>query len=62
LRAEAQQLNKINLTNAGEQFKTLAKTIQETARTAVGGFFKDLITGSKTVGESFKIMVEGIRS
>jgi TP901 family phage tail tape measure protein len=57
---KANQLNQINLTNIKDQFKSIGETIQDSAQSALTGFFTDVFQGTKSVEDAFRDMAVGI--
>jgi len=57
---QARQLNQVNLQNIDTQFKTLGETIAEVAEDALGQFFEDIFTGSKTAGEALRSLAQSV--
>jgi TP901 family phage tail tape measure protein len=60
LKQKASELNQLNLTNVKDQFKSLGETIQDSAQAALTGFFTDVFSGTKSVGEAFQAMAKSI--
>lgn len=54
LRGQAEQLNQLNLSNIDQQFKDLGETITDVTKNAMGTFFSDILSGTKSVGDAFK--------
>jgi TP901 family phage tail tape measure protein len=57
---EAQQ--KFDLSNINRQFDVFQSEIMPTVQESVGGFFKDLVSGTKSVGEALSDMLGNIAS
>lgn len=57
---QARQLNQVNLQNIDTQFKDLGETIAQVAEDALGQFFEDIFTGSKTAGEALRSLAQSI--
>ncbi|MBN3993823.1 MAG: glycoside hydrolase family protein [Nostoc sp. NMS2] len=60
MKANAEALNKINLESISGQVKTLGKDLMDVSKNALGGFFTDIITGSKSAGDAFKDLIGNI--
>jgi GH24 family phage-related lysozyme (muramidase) len=60
MKANAEALNKINLESISGQVKTLGKDLMDVSKNALGGFFTDIITGSKSAGEAFQDLIGNI--
>jgi GH24 family phage-related lysozyme (muramidase) len=54
LQANAEAINKINLEGISQQVKTLGKDLLDVGKNALGSFFGDIISGSKSAGDAFK--------
>ncbi|MFZ9737742.1 MAG: tape measure protein [Prochlorotrichaceae cyanobacterium] len=57
---QAAQLNQVNLQNIDTQFKDLGETIAEVAEDALGQFFEDIFSGTKSAGEAFRNLAQSI--
>ena len=57
---QARQLNQVNLQNIDTQFKDLGETIAQVAEDALGQFFEDIFTGSKTAGEALRSLAQSV--
>ncbi|NWF61773.1 MAG: hypothetical protein HXY43_21570 [Fischerella sp.] len=60
MKANAEALNKINLENISSQVRTLGKDLMDVAKNALGTFFTDIITGSKSASEAFQDLIGNI--
>ncbi|MBN3945923.1 MAG: hypothetical protein HWQ38_05310 [Nostoc sp. NMS7] len=60
MKANAEALNQINLSSISGQVKTLGKDLMDVSKNALGGFFTDIITGSKSAGDAFKDLIGNI--
>ena len=60
MKANAEALNQINLDSISGQVKTLGKDLKDVSKNALGGFFTDIITGSKSAGDAFKDLIGNI--
>lgn len=60
LKANAETINKINLENISSNVRTLGKDLMDVGKNALGGFFTDIITGSKSAGEAFQDLIGNI--
>ncbi|OKH14871.1 hypothetical protein NIES592_08315 [Fischerella major NIES-592] len=60
MKANAEALNKINLENISSQVRTLGKDLMDIGKNALGTFFTDIITGSKSAGEAFQDLIGNI--
>ena len=60
MKANAEALNKINLESISSQVKTLGKDLTDVSKNALGGFFTDIITGSKSAGDAFRDLASNI--
>lgn len=60
LQANAEATNKINLEGISQQVKTLGKDLLDVGKNALGSFFGDIISGSKSAGDAFKDLVGNI--
>ena len=60
LQANAEAINKINLEGVSQQVKTLGKDLLDVGKNALGSFFGDIISGSKSAGDAFKDLVGNI--
>jgi GH24 family phage-related lysozyme (muramidase) len=60
LQANAEAINKINLEGISQQVKTLGKDLLDVGKNALGSFFGDIISGSKSAGDAFKDLIGSI--
>jgi TP901 family phage tail tape measure protein len=60
LKQKAEALNQLNLENVKDNFKSLGEVIQDSAASALTGFFTDVFSGTKSVGEAFQAMAKSI--
>jgi hypothetical protein len=60
LQANAEAINKINLEGISQQVKTLGKDLLDVSKNALGSFFGDIISGSKSAGDAFKDLIGSI--
>jgi GH24 family phage-related lysozyme (muramidase) len=60
LQANAETINKINLEGISQQVRTLGKDLLDVGKNALGSFFGDIISGSKSAGDAFKDLVGNI--
>lgn len=60
LRQNAEALNTVNLQNINQQFKDLGQVIESEVQGALTGFFEDIFTNTKSVGEAFRDMALNI--
>jgi pyruvate/2-oxoglutarate dehydrogenase complex dihydrolipoamide acyltransferase (E2) component len=60
LQANAEAINKINLEGISQQVKTLGKDLLDISKNALGSFFGDIISGSKSAGDAFRDLVGNI--
>ena len=60
LMSNAEAINKINLENISSQVRTLGKDLLDVTKNALGGFFTDLISGSKSASQAFSDFIGNI--
>lgn len=60
LQANAETINKINLEGISQQVRTLGKDLLDVGKNALGSFFGDIISGSKSAGDAFKDLIGNI--
>jgi GH24 family phage-related lysozyme (muramidase) len=60
MKANAETLSKLNLENISQGVRTLGKDLMDVSKNALGGFFTDIITGSKSAGEAFQDLIGNI--
>lgn len=60
LKLKAGELNQVNLDNIKNQFRDLGETVKGVAQDALGQFFDDIFTGTKSAEDAFKDMVKTI--
>jgi muramidase (phage lysozyme) len=60
LKANAETINKINLKGISQQVRTLGRDLLDVSKNALGTFFSDIISGSKSAGDAFDNLVDNI--
>lgn len=58
----ARQLNEVNLQNINAQFDEVGGIIRENLGTPLKGFFTDLLTGTKSIGDAFRNLISSMLS
>lgn len=60
MRQQVEAMNSLDLSNINNQFDTFKSELLPQIQDSVGGFFKTLLDGSKSVGEAFEDMLGSI--